>query len=415
MTAALSLVRRGDHPDFLDLPWHLPLTAWDHPRLVKMARGIARHVVRFVAYGERVYALKETDLASARREYDALLAMAGEHLPTVEAVAVVSGRAGQGIDGEPLGAVLITRYLDYSLPYRYLYGREGGPELDRRLTDAAVVLLVRLHLERFYWGDCSLSNVLFRRDAGSLYAYLVDAETAERRPSLSDARREHDVELAMENVAGGLADLVAAGRATADPFVAAEMLGDRYRQLWAELTRTDEFGDHERHIIELRLRRLNELGFDVEELSIERPDPGDTDGEPRLRIRPTVVEEGHHSRELRRLTGLDVQENQARRLLNDITAFTAHLERETGAQPPWAVAAARWLADVYEPLVAGVPDELRGRLEPPELFHELLEHRYFLSEAAGHEVDNATALASYLESVLPYRPDERHVADPPTA
>jgi hypothetical protein len=124
-------------------------------------------------------------------------------------------------------------------------------------------------------------------------------------------------------------------------------------------------------------------------------------------VTPALVEEGHHSRELRRLTGLEVQENQARRLLNDIAAFGAFLARVEGRPAPQAIVAARWIAEVYEPIVARIPPDLRGRREPAELFHELLEHRYYLSEAAGHEVDNETALESYLESVLRFRPPEK--------
>jgi hypothetical protein len=151
---------------------------------------------------------------------------------------------------------------------------------------------------------------------------------------------------------------------------------------------------------------LNELGFDVGELIVEH-DTGDS----RLRVRPALVEEGHHARELARLTGLSVQENQARRLLNDIAAFGAHRASEEGRDVPQAVAAARWLKDVFEPITARVPNELRGRREPAELFHELLEHRYYLSEDQGREVDNETALRSYVDDVLRFRPDERRLTD----
>jgi len=73
------------------------------------------------------------------------------------------------------------------------------------------------------------------------------------------------------------------------------------------------------------------------------------------------------------------------------------------------VAAARSMAEVYEPLVAQVPDGPRGRLDAPELFHELLEHRWYLSEAQGREVTNSEALASLVNAVLPFRPEERTI------
>jgi hypothetical protein len=364
-------------------------------------------VVRFVAYGEHVYAIKETTPDLARHERRALRLLWDEGLPTVKGVGVVTDRTTPG--GEPLPAALITRFLDYSLPYHHLFGLDSGPGLRRRLVDAGALLLVRLHVEGFFWGDCSLSNVLFRRDAGALMAYLVDAETVERRDvPLPDPYRERDLDLAEENVAGGLADLQAAGRldAAIDPFDVARELRTRYDDLWAEVTRADELDIADRHLIEERVRSLNDLGFDVEELAIEA-----TEGGTRLRVRPSLVEEGHHARELRRRTGLEVQENQARRLLGDIEAFRAWLAQEEGEPVPDAVGAARWLVDVYEPVLAGVPADLAGRREGPELFHELLEHRWQLSEQAGEEVSNEVALASYLRQVLPLRPDERTLLD----
>jgi hypothetical protein len=406
MAVRLLFVPKRERPDLLDLPWDVPLAEWHHPRLVRMVAGQSRHVVRFLGDGDRVYALKEMDQATAEKEYAMLRLFAAEGLPAVEPAGLVTGRQRDGGEGEPLDAVLVTRYLDFSLPFRYLFRLQGGHGLARRLVDAAVVLLVRIHVDGFYWGDCSLSNLLFRRDAGALVAYLVDAETAERHRPLPDGMRLADLDLARENLAGGLLDLEATQDLSPDIDVVelADLLEQRYLLLWNELTAAEELDVRERHLIDRRIRRLNELGFDVGELVVE------TAGN-RLRVSPALVEEGHHCRELQRLTGLSVQENQARRLLNDIAAYGAYLARVEERPLPHAVVAARWIADVYEPLVAQVPDDLRGRLEPPELFHELLEHRYYLSEAAGDEVDNETALRSYIDSVLRFRPDEKVILE----
>jgi hypothetical protein len=65
----LQLVAKTGHPDFLDLPWELPLEEWESDRLVEVVRGIGRHVVRFVDYYEALYALKELPERLARREY----------------------------------------------------------------------------------------------------------------------------------------------------------------------------------------------------------------------------------------------------------------------------------------------------------------------------------------------------------
>jgi hypothetical protein len=276
------------------------------------------------------------------------------------------------------------------------------PDLRNSLLDALAELLVRIHLAGFFWGDCSLSNTLFRRDAGTLSAYLVDAETGELHPQLSPGQRAHDLMVAEENVCGELLDLEAAEvglPSGLDPIETAAEVPRRYESLWSELTREDVFGPDETYRIDERLRRLNELGFDVEEVKLV----GDAGGRS-LRLNPQVVEPGHHRRRLHTLTGLYVQENQARRLLNDLATYRATGER---AGTPESVVAYRWLTECFEPSIAAVPVELRGKREPAELFHEILEHRWFLSEAARRDVGMPAAVASYVDTVLRHRPDEK--------
>lgn len=404
---SFQLVARTGHPDFLDFPWEQPLNAWEDSRLVDYEIGVSRHVVRFVAEGGRAYAVKETSLDLAEREYRMLRALAEEGLNAVDAVGVVSSRLGR--DGQPLDAALITQHLEFSLPYRTLFTGRGVPDLRRRLIDALAVLLVRLHLEGFFWGDCSLSNALFRRDAGALSAYLVDAETSERHPTLTDGQRLHDLAIATENVAGELLDLCSASRlpSDVDPVQTAADLDQRYTELWEELTREEVVGEGERHCIEARLRRLNELGFDVDELEVNRTADG-----RELRVVARVLEEGHHARRLEALTGLAVQENQARRLLNDIAEYRAWLNVTEGHDIPDAVAAYRWLSEVYQPALARVPAQLRGKLHPAELFHEILEHRWYMAEERGEDVDTIEAVDDYVESELRDRTDEHTLLGP---
>ena len=184
--------------------------------------------------------------------------------------AVVTDRSGDR-DG-----LLITRHLDYSLPYRTLLSGRGMtiPYLGERLLDALVGLLVRLHLAGFFWGDCSLSNTLFRRDAGLLQAYIIDVETSERYPELSAGQRQLDLDIATENVAGGLLDLQAGGRLVGDidPWQIASNLEARYGSLWDELTGIEEFDSTELWRIEQRIRRLHDLGFDVGEMEVHTDD-----------------------------------------------------------------------------------------------------------------------------------------------
>src|SRR5690606_38286872 len=254
-----------------------------------------------------------------QREHRLLRDLRRLDIPCVEPVGMVLDR---GDPQAPLDPILITAHLPFSLPYRALFARTLRPETVVRLIDALTVLLVRLHLEGFFWGDCSLSNTLFRRDAGAFAAYLVDAETGELHNELSPGQRAYDIDLARTNIFGELLDLEAAGLTTeeddAELIELADAVVERYERLWAELTEAEEFDTGEMYRIEQRIQRLNELGFDVAELDIVT-DVGGT----QIRIQPKVVDAGHHSRRLLRLTGLDVEENQARRLLNDLDAFRA--------------------------------------------------------------------------------------------
>ena len=155
--------------------------------------------------------------------------------------------------------------------------------------------------------------------------------------------------------------------------------------------------------IEERIERLNALGFDVDELDIITDFDGD-----RIRIQPKVVELGHHRRELQALTGLTVEDNQARRLLNDLASFTAHFD--LGREDRHLVAN-RWLTQIYEPIMAMIPAEARGKLEGPEVFHEVLVHRWYLSERAGEEVGIFESARNYIDTVLATKPDEAITAD----
>jgi uncharacterized protein DUF4032 len=358
--------------------------------------------VRFVQLAGGLYALKEVPPRLARREYRLLGELERENVPSVGAEGIVTERRTS--TGEELDSILITRYLEFSLPYRVVLGRAVLPASAPAMRAALAGLLVRIHLVGFFWGDCSLSNALFRRDAGALSAYLVDAETAELHDELSDGQRCHDLDIAEDNLVGELYDLEAEleREVVEDPIAFVADVRDRYEQLWSELTQDEVFPVHEGHRLEERLRRLNDLGFDVDEVELV----GDA-AEIRLVLQSKVVEPGHHQRRLMRLTGLDAQENQARRLLNDVTRYRAYLER-TGAKPVSdAAAAGRWLAEIFEPTIAAVPQELRKRRAAAELFHELLEHRWFLSERAGRDVGLKVAIPDYIEKVLRPAADEK--------
>ncbi len=392
----------GTNTDVLTLPFDTPLADWEDDRIVYVPRGISRHVVRFVDLSGEVFAIKEATDRFVLREHGLLRGLAIHSVPVVEAYGTVIER--QNRDGEDLGGLLITRHLQFSQPYRSLFSGRGLPELRNRLLDALAGLFVRLHLAGFYWGDCSLSNTLFRRDAGALAAYLVDAETGELHERLSDGQRSYDIEIAILNIAGEMLDLQAAGLLDEEIDVVelAQTAQSRYESLWDELTHDVIVPRGENYKIHARVRKLNDMGFDVSEMTIATEPEG-----LRLGFDTHVVEAGHHQRRLFELTGLRVQENQARALLGDLARFKAKWESGLDAPVPDDKAARRWLDEKFYGTIGLVPSELRVKLPDAELFHEISEHRWLLSEARGRDVGRAAAVASYVGTVLRDLPDTR--------
>lgn len=402
MAQAINIKSMSVDPALLDLPWNIPLEQWPPEVLAALPRGISRHIVRFVNLNSNVIAVKEISSFVADREYEMLRDLLRLGAPCVRPIAVITGRTDA--NGEELNSVLITEHLSYSLPYRALFSQYMRPETATRLIDALAVLLVRLHLLGFFWGDVSLSNTLFRRDAGAFAAYLVDAETGELHPEgLTSGKRMYDIELARTNIIGELMDLQAGGllEEDVDTIGVGDRIVSRYLELWDVLTGEESFSMSERWRVANRIERLNSLGFDVGELSMTT----DLDG-THLSIQPKVVDAGHYHRQIMRLTGLDVQEGQGRRMLNDLEAYRSLWNRK---DEPLEIAAHAWLADVFEPTIAAVPAEMRSKLEPAEIFHEVLEHRWYMSEAAGYDVSMQDAVADYVANVLSNRPDEHSV------
>jgi hypothetical protein len=407
MSGSLNITSATADPALLDLPWHLPLDAWPNENIAALPKGISRHLVRFAHLSGRVVAIKETTSEMAKREYEMLRTLQGLEIPCVEPVAVITNRTDE--DGEPLNSVLVTRHLKFSLPYRALYSQTLRPDTATRLVDALAVLLVRVHMVGLFWGDVSLSNTLFRRDAGAFAAYLVDAETGQLYTGgLSNGQRENDLEIARVNIAGELMDLEAGGRVAdeLDPIRVSNGIVAAYRLLWKELTSSESFASSERWRIRERVERLNNLGFDIDELAIKTDNTGTT-----VRIQPKVVDAGHHQRRLLRLTGLDVEETQARRLLNDLDSYrAAYGDPEADEE----MLAHEWLVRVFEPVVRAIPRELKGKLEPAEVFHQLLDHRWFMAQNQSRDIPLAEAVTSYVQDVLRHRRDEATVIEPPT-
>jgi hypothetical protein len=383
---------RPGHPDFLDLPWHLPLAAWalSCPRIVQVERGLSRHEVVFVSYPPAIYALKEMPVGVAGREYDLLVEVEKRRLPAVVPVGHAHMRTTAG---EELN-VLVTRFLDDSLPYRTLFHAPGLGRYRERLLDAVAGLLVRLHLAGFYWGDCSLSNTLFRRDAGELRAYLVDAETSACNGSLTDAQRHQDLLIMEENLAGELAQLAAQADGTPIGAETGRQVRERYARLWGEITREETLSPDESYRIHERIRALNALGFSVSEVELVA-----TGERNRLRMRTIVTDRDYHRHQLHTLTGIVAGDRQAERMLNDIHEIRATQSREQQGDVPLSVAAYHWMRERYEPVLCKLAPLVTATSDVPELYCQVLEHKWFLSEREHHDVGLERALEDYLAHV----------------
>src|SRR5262245_38847343 len=375
--------------ELVDLPWEKPLALWPADKLAfrELPVGPSRHLVRFLVADGSLYALKELPLDAGRREYEVLLHLESAGLPAV-------APAGIAETQERESAILATEYLAHSLQYRRLLSRlSPGPSVHRdRLLDAMAFLLVDLHRNGVYWGDCSLANTLFRRDGDRIQAYLVDAETSEVHPALTDGQREYDAEILVENVAFGLADLAAMQDAP-DPdesIAAAERVRDRYRAVWAELHDEPILRAGDRQAIRSRVRRLNDLGYSVD-LSV---DPAGGDDVVRLRMHVTTRR--FHVREIERRTKIRALEGQAQLLLNDLNEYSAWLEGQAGARVDPQVAADRWLREVYRPTLGRISGAVGPGRDLVQAYCDVLEQKWYLSEAAGRDVGLDRAIEAYI-------------------
>lgn len=393
---------RDGYPTFDDLPWNHPLSDWQGlcNRLVEVQRGLSRHPVVFVNYGGDLYAIKELPAHVGQQEFNLLSKMETERLPCVTPIGYAQFTAD-----DTQRSILITRYLDRSLPYRSLFIHSSLGRYRGHILSAMAGLLVQLHLAGFFWGDCSLSNTLFRRDAGALQAYLVDAETAEAHPPrLSPVLRYHDLQIMEENVHRDLIELDDSGVyiPSQTDMDTGQDIRLRYRALWEEVTRDEFLQTNERYRIQERIRALNLLGFSVHDVEIVETDKGE-----QLRLRVQVTDRNFHRDQLLVLTGLEAEEMQAHKIMNEIYELRASLSQENNRTIPLSVAAYHWLQNIYiptidrlKPLVATKPQP-DGNPDPVELYCQILEHKWYLSETARHDVGHQTATEDFVKRFGP--------------
>ncbi|HEY6532652.1 MAG TPA: DUF4032 domain-containing protein [Acidimicrobiales bacterium] len=385
---ALEVRLRATSPELLSLPWRVPLADWDPTRVAfrDIPVGPSRHLVRFVDADRRLWALKSLPRRVAQREFDVLRVMETRSLAAVRPAGIV-------VQPQDDDAVLVTHYLQRSWQYRRLLMRVAPDATAHRsrLFDGIASLLLDLHRNGVYWGDCSLANTLFTRDGQVIQAWMVDAETAEVHPSLSDGQRRADLDIMVENVAGGLLD-VAARRGEFDggverAFAEATSVANRYTELWDLLHLEPTVDAGATDTVTARVRDLESFGFAVDEVRLESDGDDET-----LRLRVDVAGRRFHAEQLRALTGLDVGEGQARVLLSDLRDLRARWEQDLGHHVPEAIAARRWMLEVFTPGVERAHAALSGHGDPVQAYCDLLEVRWLLSEQAGNDVGDDRAL-----------------------
>lgn len=389
------ITARMGHPDFLDLDWSVSIADWEGGRTVEVPTGIHRHVVRFVAYDDLLYAIKELPLRIAHHEFDSLRLLESKIRPVAHPVAVVER---PWVDPTmEWSAAVITQYVSFAFSYRELIEGGGFGRNRRRLLDAFAGLLVELHLAGCFWGDCSLSNVLYRWDAETIEAIMIDAETVELHEELTPGQRYHDLDIMEINVAGGMADIAASQGIEID---AADMaLGtdviQRYNALWDLLAKEVVFGPGERYKVTEHIQHLNHLGFEVADMEY-RPHADGVDNIVRFAV--AVGGRRYHASRLRELTRLEASEHQARIILSDLR----HHEADHAVTSPTgkSLAAIRWRVDVLEPMILRLgetfPDD-----NPLQRYADFLHHRYLLATEVGRDVADDEAFDSWLERGAP--------------
>ena len=381
---------------FRGLPWEICLSDWKGhcQNLVQVDRGLSRHPVEFVNIEGDIFAIKEMPSDLAVKEYAHLIALQEMRLPAVSAVgyAVPHSSAGER-------SLLITRFLDRSLPYRSLFISGSLSSYRDHLLDAMAGLLVQLHLVGVFWGDCSLSNTLFRRDAGTLQAYLVDAETVERNPGpLSPTLRHHDLQIMEENVGGDLADL-SAQKLLMDGLPLDDTSGSirvRYQNLWEQINNQIIIHPNEKFRIHERIQAINSLGFSISEVIVEPLENGD-----KISFEVVVTDRNFHRDQLLGLTGIEAEEMQARLMMNEIQEIKANLSQANNRSTPVSLAAYNWLHEFYQPAINQLQPLISHSGDSAELYCQILEHKWYLSEAAQHDVGHRAAVEDFLQNISP--------------
>lgn len=385
---------RENYPDFLDLPWDYPFEEWDnhYNNMVELEVGLHRNEVKFLEYDNIIYAFKELPRRLASHEFTMLKELSDLEIPVVKPVGYVEYKKITGDLSEDYG-IVITEFLEFSIPFRLLFFKPKLFRYQKKMIKSISNLLIRLHVAKFYWGDCSLSNVLFKRDAGELQAYLVDAETMEHHSSISDSMRIHDLDIMSENIGGDLLDIEAQNKLPPDlNFIdTAINIRNSYSDLWQTLTKEVYIPFQEKYRIREKIEEIYDLGFTVKEYALTPIKDGNL-----LKMNTIVTEKSYYKNELAGLTSIYAEETQAQIIFNNILNFKADMESRLNKTFPLKVIAHQWLDSVYKFALNHVNVD-ESDANAPQIFCQILEHKWLLSEKKLQDVGLMQTLNDYLK------------------
>lgn len=353
------------------LPWHLPLALWEDQgvMIIPVKSGLSRHLVRFVEVKNKRFAIKETTLHSAQREYRSYVELTRIGIPTLIPAGVIARHDGIDVVDTPIGrqhqtretGYLVTELMEKVVPDSFLYRRGFSRQNRNRIWEAVITLFVQLHSNGVYWGDASLANMLIHFTSESvpelgartrLRAILADAETVEIRPSITQSLRLADVEFFLESMHWTEADLQASG------IIREPVLSQEEHRFFLERYRDRYAVEQEQRSFEL----ITHIDVDT-------------------------------------LLGNFDAKGYGQTLLQHINEHKWYLSERKKKEIPLVDAAEDWYKNVFKP-VCRIFQEY-GMLEffpdktASSLYVEIMEHKYFMSQQEKRDVGLVAAVEHY--------------------
>ncbi len=342
-----------------------------------VCRGILCALFRRTATG---FAIKETSLESARREYATYLKLREKEIRTLTPVGVVERDDGTSIIETQVGnqpqrhetGFLVTELMEKVVPDSFLFRRGFTKENRRRIWDAVIDLFVEMHSGGVYWGDASLANMLIHFSheiepqlghRTKLRAVLADAETVEIHRSITDSLRMADIEFFIESMQWTEADLQASG-----------IVRDSMITLEDQQFLLQSYTD--RYAVELEEKYFELVTkIDVDTL----------------------------------LGGFDVK-GYSKLLLKHINEHKWYLSERRGSEVALVEAANDWYVEVFRPVCKLFIQYEFSRYFPEKtaarLYVEIMEHKYFMSEQAKQDVGLLAATKDYVAKYAAHTPPQ---------